>query len=191
MIFSSILGFFKANPMLLKLLGVIVIVITLIVAYNQKANSLINQGVAQESARRDKIDEARKAASDKALAASNGRVRVAEQQLAESSLKTARQETELQHVKTDNQLMQSSLIARDKRLRVLIASSDSTGDSESASAGQVGKRAKVTAELDGAVAANLVSLIGIGDQAIIRLNACIDAYDAVEKAVNSTVTIMQ
>ncbi len=191
MIFSSILVFFKANPMLLKLLGVIAIVITLIVAYNQKANSLINQGVAQESARRDKIDEARKAASDKALAAANGRVRVAEQQLAESSIKTARQEMELQHVKTDNQLMQSSLIARDKRLRVLIASSDSAGNSQNPSAGQVGKGTSTTAELDGAVAANLVSLIGIGDQAIIRLNACIDAYDAVEKAVNSTVTIMQ
>jgi hypothetical protein len=46
--------------------------------------------------------------------------------------------------------------------------------------------AAVTAELDPAVAAGLARLTGEGDAAIVRLNACIAAYDAVIRAYNET-----
>ena len=44
----------------------------------------------------------------------------------------------------------------------------------------------VAAELDPAVAAGLARLTGEGDAAIVRLNACIAAYDAVIRAYNET-----
>lgn len=182
---SAIFGFFRGNPVALKALGVLCLVFAITVSYNKWADHYIERGIAQEKARRDKIDADNKYKADAALAEANKKVEVAEQKLADASLKIAQKETELQHVKTDNQIMQSDLIAKRKRLSVLVSSSDPAGNSKDSTTGPVDQGAKVTAELDGQVAANLVELVGIGDQAIIRLNACIEKYEKVEEIVNS------
>lgn len=177
---------FELNPLLIKALAGIALVVLVIVAYNKWSGHYFDAGVKEESDRRDKIDLQKEMAANAALRVENAKTRAAERKLSEALATISNQQTELQHVKTDNQLMQSSLIARDKRLSVLLARPDnSAGQDHSPAVAIVDQGTQATAELDGTVAANLVALVGAGDEAIVRLNACVDAYDSVATAINT------
>lgn len=182
---TGILMFFRLNPIAGKVLFAAFLAISIMISFNKCADHYIDRGIAQERSRRDKIDADNKAKTEAALEQANSKVKNAEKALADVSLKIAQREMELQHVKTDNEILQSDLISKRKRLSVLLASGDSAGNGKDTSAGYVGKGSKVAAELDPAVAANLVELAGVGDQAIIRLNACIEKYEKAESIVNS------
>lgn len=147
---------------------------------------LINHGVAVEAARRDELDAERVRVAGEALAAANGRVKEAQDQLAYRLADIKELKGKLSNAQTTNAALQSDLAAGRRRLSVLTTgASRPAQQADGAAVGGMDKEARVEAELDGAVAAGLVGLTDEGDSAIVRLEACIRAYDAVKSAADS------
>jgi hypothetical protein len=149
---------------------------------------LIHLGVSREAARRDVLEAERTRQAQAALRLANAQVKAAQERLDAAIADLGKLQTELSHVHTQGAALQSDLAAGRRRLPVLVRAraADPAGPVDAAGAAGVDTRAAATAELDPAVAAGLARLTGEGDAAIIRLNACIAAYDAVIRAYNET-----
>lgn len=149
---------------------------------------LINLGVSREAARRDVLEAERTRQAQAALRLANAQVKAAQERLDAAIADLGKLRTELSHVQTQGTALQSDLAAGRRRLPVLVRAhaADPAGPVDAAGAAGVDTGAAATAELDPAVAAGLARLTGEGDAAIVRLNACIAAYDAVIRAYNET-----
>ncbi|WP_198116943.1 lysis system i-spanin subunit Rz [Massilia rhizosphaerae] len=146
---------------------------------------LIDTGIAIESARRDKIDTERDRQAKAELAEANARVRNAQAELDGAIATVAKLQTELTHEQANSAALQSDLAAGRRRLSVAITGSCRPAQAEQAAgaaAAGVDPGTAATADLDPAAAASLAGLTAEGDSAIVRLNACIAAYDAVKTA---------
>jgi len=123
-------------------------------------------------------------AADAVLKAANGRTRDVQRKLDATISNLNNLQGEFNATHSQNDQLRVDLAASRKRLSVAIApgSCGATGHGAGAAVAAVDTRTPIAAELDPTVAANLVELTDIGDQAIRRLNACIAAYDAVSAA---------
>jgi hypothetical protein len=148
---------------------------------------LIDTGIAMESTRRDAIDVERDRQARAELDDANARVRNAQANLDGAINSIAKLQSELNHEQATSAALQSDLAAGRRRLSVAISGTCRPAQAEQApspGAAGVDPGAAATAELDPAAAAGLARLVGEGDAAIVRLNACIAAYAAVVKAVD-------
>jgi hypothetical protein len=148
---------------------------------------LINSGIAIEATRRDKIDAENSARARAELAQINAKLAAAQAQLAAAFAHLDQLQSDLDHEKAASTALQSDLAAGRRRLSVLTRARapDPAGQAPGAAASGVDPGAAVESELDGKVAAGLVGLTSEGDSAITRLNACIQAYDAVKAAADA------
>jgi hypothetical protein len=147
---------------------------------------LINSGIAIEATRRDKIDAENSARAGAELARINAKLAGTQAQLTAALAHLDQLKSDLDHEKAASTALQSDLAAGRRRLSVLTRARapDSAGQAPGAAAAGVDPGAAVTADLDPAAAASTAGLTGEGDAAIIRLNACIQAYDAVKAAAD-------
>lgn len=83
---------------------------------------------------------------------------------------------------SENIGLRSDLDANRKRLYVAIAANNRAKEGSNQASAGLDNQSTTTAQLDPAVASNLVQLTDTGDQAIRRLNACIAAYQAAQEA---------
>lgn len=149
---------------------------------------LVRLGVRQEAARRDIIEAERARQAQEALRLANARIKAAQGRLDAAMADLAKLQQELSHVQVQGAALQSDLAAGRRRLPVLVhtRAPDPARPVDATRSPGMDSGAAVTAELDPAVAAGLARLTGEGDAAIVRLNACIAAYDAVIRAYNET-----
>ncbi|WP_056440311.1 lysis system i-spanin subunit Rz [Massilia sp. Root335] len=149
---------------------------------------LIGIGVSRESTRRDLVEAERTRQAQDALRLANTRVKAAQDRLDAAIADIGKLQKELTHVQTQGAALQSDLAAGRRRLPVLVRAraADPARPPDAAGAAGLDTGTAVPAELDPAVAAGLARLTGEGDAAIVRLNACIAAYDAVIRAYNET-----
>jgi hypothetical protein len=147
---------------------------------------LIHIGVSLEAARRDVIDAENSARARAALTQINAKLASTQAQLTAALAHLDQLKSDLDHEKAASTALQSDLAAGRRRLSVLTRARapDSAGQAPRAAAAGVDPGAAVTADLDPAAAASTAGLTGEGDAAIIRLNACIQAYDAVKAAAD-------
>ena len=149
---------------------------------------LVGLGVMQEAARRDVLEAERSRQAQDALRLANARVRAAQGRLDAAMADLGKLQQELSHVQNQGTALQSDLAAGRRRLPVLVRprAPDPAGPADATRSPGVDTGTAVAAELDPAVAAGLARLTGEGDAAIVRLDACIAAYDAVIRASNET-----
>lgn len=149
---------------------------------------LIGLGVRQEAARRDVLEAERTRQAQEALRLANARVQAAQGRLDAAMADLGKLQQELSHVQNQGAALQSDFAAGRRRLPVLVhaRTADPAGPVDAARPPGLDTGTAVAAELDPAVAAGLARLAGEGDAAIVRLNACIAAYDAVIRAYNET-----
>jgi TRAP-type C4-dicarboxylate transport system permease small subunit len=146
------------------------------------------QGVAQEKARRDLIDAANDARAKIALAQLNGQVLAARMLLAQAQQRVGELQQEKDNVQTANAALQSDLAAGRQRLRVALAATGQaapSGPGADPAARGLDTQPGATADLEPEAARRTAELTGEGDSAIIRLNACIVAFDAAKSAVDA------
>lgn len=156
-----------------------------LVAYR---DHLVSLGARREAMRRDVLDVERARLAQDALHEANARVKAAQDRLDTAMADLDKLHTELTHVQTQGTALQSDLAGGRRRLPVLVRarSPDPARPVDAAGAAGLDTGTAAAAELDPAVAAGLAGLAGEGDAAIVRLNACIAAYDAVIRAYNET-----
>jgi hypothetical protein len=147
---------------------------------------LIDTGIAIESVRRDKIDVERDRQARAALADANARVRNAQANLDAAMSSLAKLQTELTHEQANSAALQSDLAAGRRRLSVAITGTCRPAQTEQvagAAAAGVGQGSEpATATLDGRVASDLEWARSTRNEALIALQACAAAYDAVKDA---------
>lgn len=147
---------------------------------------LIAQGVSLEAARRDAIDAENDRRARAELADANARTRNAQANLDGAMASLSKLKTDFANEQAKSAALQSDLADGRRRLSVLTRAraADPAGQSESASAAAVDQGAAVIADLDGRVASDLEWARQTRNEAVERLDACIAAYDAVERASN-------
>lgn len=146
---------------------------------------LVHLGVAQESTRRDAIDRQRDAQAKAELAVLNARIAAQQAELDQAIAHVNQLKSDLDHEQANSTALQADLAAGRRRMSVAITGTCHPAQAEqgaSPATADVDPGAKATADLDPEAAAGLTRLVGEGDSAIIRLNACIQAYDAVKAA---------
>jgi hypothetical protein len=147
---------------------------------------LVEQGRAQADARHALADAARERAAYKAVALANSQVAERQAALDAALAALADRERDLHEQQRHNAAVQSDLAAGRVRLPVaaICPGSHPAVQGEGGAAAGLDPQPAAAAELDPQAAGRLVELTGTGDDAIVRLNACIVAYDAAAKAVN-------
>jgi len=148
---------------------------------------VFEEGVAQESARRDKIDAINKAKAENELAKSNERVDQAQKQLDYSREQLSGAFKDLENEKSKSAAYQSDLAAERVRYTVLVKqhNASQTKDTASPGTGSLDQVSYVEADLSGSAAVSIERLRLNENSAVMRLNACIASYDAVKKAADS------
>lgn len=147
---------------------------------------LINAGIAIEAARRDKIDVERDRQAKAALADANARVFNAQANLDGAMNALLRTQSELNNEKANSAALQSDLAAGRRRLSVAITGACRPAQAEQ-SAGAIAAGVDpggepATATLDGRMASDLEWARSSHNEAIVALQACVAAYDAVKEA---------
>lgn len=167
----------------IKIGAAIALVLALFAAKHYYDQGIRDKEIAVcEVARKDANAEA-----DKKIIELNATVKTQQDQLNTAALKIANQGTELKNVQAESKNYQSQLAAGTKRLRVAIATNSedcAAGQSTSTAVGNVDNGTAITADLSAEVASGLVGIASEGDSAIMRLNACIESYNAVRSACN-------
>jgi hypothetical protein len=146
---------------------------------------LIHIGVSLEAARRDVIDAENSARARAALTQINAKLASTQAQLTAALAHLDQLKSDLDHEKAASTALQSDLAAGRRRLSVLTRTRapDSAGSTQSAAAPGVDPGGEpATATLDGRVASDLEWARSTRNEAIIALQACTAAYDAVETA---------
>lgn len=152
---------------------------------------LVDQGVALEAARRDGIDADRDRQAKEALSKANARTAAVQAKLDVALDKINSQEKEISDAQTRSAALQSDLAAGRRRLSVAITGACRVapdGHGQSAPAAELDSASgTATASLDGRAAADLEWMRQTRDDAIVGLQACAAAYDAVKAASDSQV----
>jgi hypothetical protein len=145
---------------------------------------LIDMGRKEEAARHAQADAERARVASAALTAANAKVADRQAALDAALLQLADRGKELYDQQTRVAALQSALAAGRVRLPVAATCPGGrpAGTGQDPAAAGLDPQPAPAAELDPAAAGRLVQLTGTGDDAIIRLNACIAAYDAAAKA---------
>jgi hypothetical protein len=152
----------------------------------------LQQGVAQESARRDAIDRQRDEAAKAELARLNAEVYAAREQLAAAQGQVEQLTKEVHDAKAVSSERESRLRAGVERERVLIraigtGTNPAPGADSSAGTGAVDSGSGSTSvTLDPAVAGDLERVRVSRNTAIAAAKACVIEYDALKHAVDST-----
>ena len=148
---------------------------------------VFEQGVAQESARRDKIDAGNTIAAQAELATLNARVRTAQAELAVARDQNSKLLTENDHEKATSAGLQLDLAAGTQRMSILTRqrAADRAGPATGSTAGPADQGAGVIEDIAPAVAAGLERLRSEHNEAIDRLEACIFSYDTVKAAADA------
>jgi hypothetical protein len=150
---------------------------------------LVDRGIAIEAARRDGIDEIRDKQAKAALSQANARTAAVQAKLDAALDKINSQGKEISDAQTRSAALQSDLAAGRRRLSVAISgachvASDGHGQG-AAAAGLDSAGGPATAGLDGRAAADLEWLRQTRNDAIVGLQACAAAYDAVKAGSES------
>jgi hypothetical protein len=147
---------------------------------------LVDQGVAIEAARRDGIDADRDRQAKAALSQANARTAAVQAKFDAALDKINSQGKELSDAQTRSAALQSDLAAGRRRLSVAITGACHTapdGHGQSAPAAELDSAGRAaTASLDGRAAADLEWLRQTRNDAVVGLQACVSAYDAVKIA---------
>jgi hypothetical protein len=171
-------------PLHWKVAGAVVLGVALLAGAAWYRQHLVEEGRAHERQLHELADERAARAAAAALASANEKV-AAKQAVLDAALNSiAEREGELHAQENRTAALRSDLVTGRKRLPVAAAcpgSHPAAADQGGAAAG-LDPQPAAAAELDPQAAGRVVELTGTGDNAIVRLNACIAAYDAVEKA---------
>ena len=118
-----------------------------------------------------------------AIAKKNEEARALEQNMAS---KLVDQETKLRKAQDDIVKKQSAMheLARTGRLRLPTASCPQTNSNPSIAIGNPQPTDSIETELERQTIATLIDIAAEGDKAIIKLNACANAYEEVRRLVN-------
>lgn len=175
------------NPLLLKGLAGLLLFSAVTAGLAGLHHHVFGQGVAQEKARRDKIDAANTIAAQTELAGLNAKLRSAQSDLTKAIESLSVNQMELSNEKSISAARQSALLSGAARERVLVRARSErvvgeTGSVGSAAVAAVGQGASDEEDLDPGVAAGLERLRANENSAVDRLNACVSAYDAVRAA---------
>lgn len=178
---------------IIKIVAIFALVGGLIAGYFAWHHHIFEQGVTQEKDRRDKIDAENTIKAQATLAAANEKVRVAQAALTETMAQLSDKQTELHNAQIASNAYQSDLLASRKRLSVLVTTHQSSGakQTDGTAVASMDQGATFTEDLAPTVARNIEGLRLNENDAITRLNACIAAYEAVERAVNSVSPLSQ
>ena len=143
------------------------------------------QGYDAAEAKWQKINADATIGADEKLAEKNAEVRKAQSELTAFMASLADKQKELNDAKATSAALQSDLAAGRVRLRVLTTSHalNRAGQDSGPAAAAVDTGAEVTEDLAPSVAAGLERLRANENEAIDRLNGCIEAYEAVGKAL--------
>lgn len=147
---------------------------------------LVDEGRDAADAHHAQLDAVREKAASGALAAANLTIAAKQAALDAATAALADRERDLHEQQTRATALQSDLAAGRVRLPVAArcAGGGAAGKGQIVSAAGLDPQPAIAAELDPQAAVRLSQLTGTGDDAIVRLNACIVAYDAAVKAVN-------
>lgn len=150
---------------------------------------LIEQGVAKDKARSDAVIAAADHAAEVAVAGKNGQIRVLQAKLDATAVDNERIKGELDHEKTISTQRQLNLLAGRDRLRILThpAASPAVGNEPPGcvTPAGMGSTAGVVADIDGTAAAWIDGVRTERNAVILRLAACVAAYDSVRESVNA------
>lgn len=152
---------------------------------------LVDQGIAIEAARRDGIDADRDRQAKAALSQANARTAAVQAKLDAALDKINSQGKELSDAQTRSAALQSDLAAGRRRMSVAITGACHAapdGHGQSAPAAELDSAGgPATASLDGRAAADLEWMRQTRNDAIVGLQACAAAYDAVKAASDNQV----
>lgn len=150
---------------------------------------LINTGIAIEASRRDAIDRQRDMQAKAELSALNAKLAAAQAELGHALEHLNQLKSDLDNEKANSAALQSDLVAGRRRMSVAITGScrstqaEQAAGSTAADVDQGGEPA--TATLDGRVASDLEWARSSRNEAIVALQACTAAYDAVKTAADA------
>lgn len=150
-------------------------------------HKVFDRGVAQEKTRRDAIDAANSAKAEAERTRLNKLLASAQAELNSAIANLNQLKTELDHEKLVSSQRQADLLAGRERLRVLVRTerqADPSGHAQGASTSNMDQGTEVVADLAGTTAIAIDRLRTEHNEAVSRLDACIQAYDAVKTAAD-------
>jgi hypothetical protein len=173
-------------PQQFKLLAAAGAAAALVGALAWYQHHLVEEGRIEANAKHALADAARERAEYEAVKLANSQVASRQAALDAALAALADRERDLHEQQRHNAALQSDLAAGRVRLPVAVtlAGGHPAGQGEGGAAAGLDPQPEAGAELDPQAAGRVVELTGTGDAAIVRLNACIVAYDAAAKAVN-------
>jgi hypothetical protein len=169
-----------------KLAATAALIIGLLVGYQRWHHHVYQQGYTTA----DTADRALMKAADDAAKAKvallNGQVALAQKSIDETKKALDVAEKELGDAKVYENDLESKLRSGARRLSVLVSANQAcpAGPPQGAAPAGVDNGAEVRADLDPNAAAEITGATDTGDDAIRRLNGCIQAYDAVKAAAD-------
>ena len=172
------------SPTILKYGGIIVLILALF-GFGVYVHHLVyEEGYTAAEAIYQKSEAAATAIANKQLAEDNAKIAAAQDIIDSTQIDLSNKQKELQNEKVTSSNYKSDLLDSRKRLSVLVALSQTGTASQvvSSTAPRLDNKSEVTAYIDPTVASNLAGITTTGDSAITRLNACIEAYNAVKAA---------
>lgn len=174
-------------PLLYKVIGIGLMIAALFAAYGAWHHHIYQSGVDAENTRWLKIESDAKAKAESVLAVSNGKVKALQAILDDTQSKLTAKLKGLQDAKVTAASLTSDLRSGAKRMSVRASAPAGcpTGSLEGSAPVNDDHGTEITADLDPALAADIANDYATGDQAIMRLNACIESYDAVKAAADA------
>jgi hypothetical protein len=162
-------------------IGAALVLIAALAGYH---HHVFEQGVKQESARRDKIDAANSLRAKTELSALNAKLKAAQTELDTAIANVASLEKDMQHEKAISSDYQLRLASGAERLRVLTIQhhTDQARSADGAAIAAVDHDSEAVEDLAPAVGLSIEKLRSNENEAIDRLDACVIAYDAVKAA---------
>lgn len=150
---------------------------------------LVDVGVAQESARRDQVDHDRDVQAKAERDRLNGIIATKQAALNAALAKVDQQGKEISDAQAHSAVLQSDLAAGRRRLSVAITGAchpNPDGHDQGTAAAELDSAGgPAIASLDGRAAADLEWMRQTRNDAIVGLQACVVAYDAVKAATDS------
>ncbi len=184
---TALLLRFGISTWLAKLIGIVLLVVSLggaAVAYH---HHVFQQGVTQESARRDKIEEDNSARADRERDALNEKIDAAQAVLDAARADVKKLTKDLSDEKAISSDRQQHLLAGTERMRILARARPPGPDQQTAGGPAVSgdQGAEVVVDIAGTAAAAIDQLRTEHNEAVKRLDACIVQYDAVKAAADA------